>query len=53
MHIILTIEASKEPLLASFMHATILSHATLERSLAFHLANLLTSPGEVDGYIFV
>jgi len=38
------LEASKEPLLASFMHGSILSHASLETSLAFHLANLLSSP---------
>ena len=38
------VEASKEPLLASFMHGSILSHSSLERALAFHLANLLSSP---------
>lgn len=37
-------EASREPLLASFMHSTILSHSSLEKSLAFHMANLLSSP---------
>eukprot|EP01041_Mallomonas_annulata_P001533 gene1533-2956_t len=37
------IEASNEPLLASFMHAAILSHNSLERSLAFHMANQLES----------
>lgn len=37
-------EASREPLLASFMHGAILSHTSLENSLAFHIANLLSSP---------
>ena len=39
-----TIEASKEPMLASFMHASILSHSSLEQALAFQMANLLASP---------
>jgi len=38
-----SIEAANEPLLASFMHAAILSHNSLERSLAFHMANQLES----------
>ena len=36
-------EAEKEPLLASFLHATILNHATLENALSFILANKLGS----------
>ena len=44
-------EASREPLLASFMHATILSHTSLERSLAFHIANLLSSPAMISTQI--
>lgn len=44
-------EASKEPLLASFMHATILSHSSLERALAFHIANLLSSPAMISTQI--
>ena len=35
--------ASKEPMLASFLHATILNHDELECALSFHLANLLDS----------
>ena len=44
-------EASREPLLASFMHGTILSHTSLERSLAFHIANLLSSPAMISTQI--
>ena len=36
--------ASEEPILASFLHATILNHARLEMALSFHLANQLDSP---------
>ena len=36
--------ASVEPILASFLHATILNHDELECSLSFHLANLLDNP---------
>lgn len=36
--------ASDEPILASFLHATILNHSTLEQALSFHLANQLDSP---------
>lgn len=36
-------EARQEPLLASFLHATILNHKRLENALAFHLANRLES----------
>jgi serine O-acetyltransferase len=37
-------QAEKEPILASFLHATILNHKNLEDSLSFHLANKLDSP---------
>lgn len=37
------IEAEKEPLLASFLHATILNHGTLDNALAFILASKLAS----------
>ncbi|MFT4767800.1 MAG: serine O-acetyltransferase [Glaciecola sp.] len=33
-----------EPILASYLHATILNHKRIERSLSFLLANLLDSP---------
>ncbi|MFT6288133.1 MAG: serine O-acetyltransferase [Alcanivorax sp.] len=33
--------ASEEPILASFLQATILNHSTLEDALSFHLANQL------------
>ena len=36
--------ANEEPILASFLHATILNHAELEGALSFHLANQLDSP---------
>jgi len=36
--------AQREPLLVSFYHSSVLSHRTLESSLAFHLANRLESP---------
>mgnify|MGYP001826576569 CR=1 FL=1 len=36
--------AADEPILASFLHATILNHAKLEQALSFHLANQLDSP---------
>lgn len=51
MRIDAQLEASKEPLLASFMHATILSHSSLERALAFHIANLLSSPAMISTQI--
>lgn len=38
------LEADKEPMLASFLHATILNHDTLEDALSFHLAHKLDSP---------
>jgi hypothetical protein len=37
-------QAQREPLLVSFLHSTILNHASLESSLAFLLANRLQSP---------
>lgn len=36
--------AGEEPILASFLHSTILNHRKLERSLTFHLASQLDSP---------
>ncbi len=36
-------EAGREPVLASFLHATILNHDTLEAALSFHLAHKLDS----------
>ena len=38
------IEASREPILASFLHAIVLNHKTLEEALAFLLAGKLASP---------
>ncbi|HSB97211.1 MAG TPA: serine O-acetyltransferase [Spongiibacteraceae bacterium] len=37
------LEANNEPILASFLHATILNHDTLESALSFHLAQKLDS----------
>jgi serine O-acetyltransferase len=37
-------EVNREPILASFLHATILNHTSLESALSFHLANKLDSP---------
>ncbi len=39
-----SLHANEEPILASFLHATILNHAALEDALSFHLANQLDSP---------
>lgn len=39
-----TQHAGGEPILASFLHATILNHRVLERALSFHLASQLDSP---------
>lgn len=36
-------DAQKEPMLASFLHAVILNHTTLEDALSFHLASKLDS----------
>jgi serine O-acetyltransferase len=38
------VQAAAEPVLASYLHATILNHAKLEHALSFHLANQLDSP---------
>jgi len=45
------IESQREPLLASFMHATILSHSSLEKSVSFHMANQLSSPAMISTQI--
>lgn len=39
-----TFQAEKEPILSSFLYASILSHDCLERALGFVLANRLQSP---------
>ena len=36
--------AEREPVLASFLHMTVIMHASLEKSMAFLLANKLASP---------
>ncbi len=38
-----SVAAAGEPILASFLHATILNHNSLEQALSFHLANQLHS----------
>lgn len=38
------IQAEKEPILSSFLYASILSHSCLERALGFVLANRLQNP---------
>ena len=37
-------QATQEPALASFLHATLLNHDSLEASLSYHLANKLGGP---------
>lgn len=37
-------DAEREPILASFLHATLLNHNRLEDALSFHLASKLASP---------
>ena len=37
-------QAAEEPILASFIHATLLNHSSLADALSFHLANKLDSP---------
>ena len=37
-------ETARESMLASFFHAVVLSHSTLENALSFHLASKLASP---------
>ncbi|GMI38877.1 hypothetical protein TeGR_g3057 [Tetraparma gracilis] len=41
------VEAANEPLLVSYLHSTILNHASLESSLAFHMASRLSSPSMI------
>ena len=38
------LQAQQEPVLASFLHASVLNHHSLESALSFHLANKLDSP---------
>ncbi len=38
------IEAEEEPILASYLHAVVLNHNTLDNALSFHLASKLSSP---------
>jgi len=40
----MTREAEREPMLASYLHATILKHKSLEDALSFHLAGTLGGP---------
>jgi serine O-acetyltransferase len=44
-------EARREPLLVSFLYSSILNHASLESSLAFLLANRLSSPAMISTQI--
>jgi len=44
-------EATREPLLVSFIYSTILNHPTLESALAFHLSNRLASPAMLSTQI--
>lgn len=37
-------ESEREPMLAGFLHATVLNHSTLEDAFGFHLAGKLASP---------
>ena len=37
-------KAESEPILASYLHATILNHRRLEDALSFHLATKLSTP---------
>ncbi len=48
-------QADKEPVLSSFLHATVLNHANLEAALSFHLASKLdcnTAPAMVMHELF-
>jgi serine O-acetyltransferase len=38
------LEVTREPILASFLHATILNHTDLESALSYHLASKVDSP---------
>lgn len=40
----ITLTSQQEPVLASFLHSTILNHTSLECALSYHLANKLDSP---------
>ena len=40
-----------EPLLASFLHAAVLAHATLEQSLSLHLAHKLGAPALTEVFL--
>lgn len=44
-------EAQREPLLVSFLYSSILNHDSLESSLAFSLANKLSSPAMISTQI--
>jgi len=37
-------EAKREPILASFLHSTVLKHSSLEDALSFHIASKLANP---------
>lgn len=41
---LLLFQAEKEPILSSFLYASVLSHDCLERALGFVLANRLQNP---------
>ncbi|GJL80881.1 MAG: serine O-acetyltransferase [marine bacterium B5-7] len=45
------LQIASEPLLASFLHAVVLRHDTLEESLSLHLAQKLGSPALGDVFI--
>ena len=38
-----SLQAEREPMLASFLHAVVLNHSTLEDAVSFHLAAKLSS----------
>lgn len=45
-------QSEEEPYLASYFYATVLVHSSLERSLAFHLANKLANPTLLSTQLF-
>ena len=45
-------QSESEPYLASYFYATILAHPSLERSLAFHLANKLANATLLSTQLF-
>eukprot|EP00898_Chlorokybus_atmophyticus_P000045 jgi/Chlat1/1040/Chrsp110S01553 len=45
-------DSEQEPALASFLYSTILAHKSLERALAFHLANKLSSSTLLSTQLF-